>query len=71
MELAHTHTWKLFLLTVNLLCGFLAPPSALHARALTLVGVMPADREGWGRQGWAGAVVRGCLLWPQMGGMKS
>lgn len=25
--------------------GRLAPPSALHARALTLAGVMPADRE--------------------------
>lgn len=44
----HTHTWKLFLVTINLLRGCLAPPSALQARALTLVGVMPADREGVG-----------------------
>lgn len=28
--------------------GRLAPPSALHARALTLAGAMPADREGVG-----------------------
>lgn len=46
MELAHTR--KLFLMAINLLRGRLAPPSALHARALALVGVMPAGREGEG-----------------------
>lgn len=44
MELAHT--WKLFLLTINLPRGRLAPPSAPHAGALALAGATPADREG-------------------------
>lgn len=46
MELAHT--WKLFLMTINLPRGCLAPPSAPHAGALALAGATPADGEGVG-----------------------
>lgn len=63
MEL--THTWKLFLTTINLLRGRLAPTSAPHAGALALAGAMPADGEG------AGEVRTGCLLWPREGGLES
>lgn len=46
MELVHT--WKLFLMTINLPRGRLAPPSAPHTGALALSGATPADREGVG-----------------------
>lgn len=46
MELVHT--WKLFLMTINLPRGRLAPPSAPHTGALALSEVTPADREGMG-----------------------